>query len=184
MSTLKEKAEQILQEKNEKILPENFSENLTIYGVNGNIEDYRGYDEEHKLEIINNTEVIISEDWGGIFIIKGNINDWYNKGGLIDRETICEAHTSYSTVANAIGLTAEKIKKDEVILGVTGTYEGSGSYDVYSTGTNTEDEYDEETGDMIYSTSFEWLEKNGIRVSKDQIMIDNINSYNIELISR
>ena len=30
-----------------------------------------------------------------------------------------------SSVASAIGLTAEKIKKDEIILGITGTYEGN-----------------------------------------------------------
>lgn len=32
-----------------------------------------------------------------------------------------------SSVAPVVGVTAEKIKKDEVILGVTGTYEGAGS---------------------------------------------------------
>ena len=37
-----------------------------------------------------------------------------------------KVQSNYSSVASAIGLTAEKIKKDETILGVTGTYEGSG----------------------------------------------------------
>jgi hypothetical protein len=31
-----------------------------------------------------------------------------------------------ANVANAIGLTADKLKKDEVVLGITGTYEGEG----------------------------------------------------------
>ena len=39
MSTLKEKAEQILQEKEEKIIPENFGENLEIFDVTGGIKD-------------------------------------------------------------------------------------------------------------------------------------------------
>lgn len=33
---------------------------------------------------------------------------------------------SYSRVASTIGLTADKLKKDEVVLGITGTYEGEG----------------------------------------------------------
>ena len=37
MSTLKQKAEAILQEKTEKIIPENFSNELEIFGVVGNI---------------------------------------------------------------------------------------------------------------------------------------------------
>lgn len=39
MGTLKEKAELILQEKEEKIIPDNYSQNLNIFGVYGNIRE-------------------------------------------------------------------------------------------------------------------------------------------------
>lgn len=38
-------------------------------------------------------------------------------------------YTGYSTIATLAGLTADKLKKDEVVLGVTGTYEGSSGLD-------------------------------------------------------
>lgn len=44
---------------------------------------------------------------------------------IVNRDTQINASADQSVVANKIGATAEKIKKDEVILGVTGTYEGT-----------------------------------------------------------
>ena len=45
---------------------------------------------------------------------------YYPSGGSV------RVKANNSTLASNIGLTAEKIKKDETIIGVTGTYEGSG----------------------------------------------------------
>lgn len=42
-------------------------------------------------------------------------------------------YANKATVANAIGLTADKIKKGEVILGITGTYEGTDTSDATAT---------------------------------------------------
>lgn len=42
---------------------------------------------------------------------------------ILDSGVDIEMNSSYSNVATAIGLTADKIKKDETILGVTGTLE-------------------------------------------------------------
>jgi len=51
---------------------------------------------------------------------QGNQNQMFRTGDKIS------VYAPLSTVATTVGATAEKIKKDEVICGVTGTYEGSG----------------------------------------------------------
>ena len=43
---------------------------------------------------------------------------------ILDSNLNMEFSTSYSNVAEAIGLTPDKIKSGETILGVTGTYTG------------------------------------------------------------
>ena len=113
MSTLKEKAEAILQEKEEKIIPENFSENLEIMGVQGELPegDYYG------------------GVWGSYIDTSGDMLTFYGGSGskqIVGAENTASIGFSNDYVAGEIGLTANKIKKDEVILGITGTYEGSG----------------------------------------------------------
>lgn len=44
--------------------------------------------------------------------------------GVIDNTTKCSTIAPGSTVATAIGLTPDKIKAGETILGITGTYTG------------------------------------------------------------
>lgn len=51
--------------------------------------------------------------------LKYNITETHSK--IIRPDTTLVAEATYSTVANAIGLTADKIKNNETILGVTGT---------------------------------------------------------------
>lgn len=46
-------------------------------------------------------------------------------GIVTENETTFVAGTSFENLANTIGLTADKIKKGETILGITGTYEGT-----------------------------------------------------------
>ena len=43
----------------------------------------------------------------------------------LDSNLSMEFSANYTDIATAIGLTADKLKKDEVALGITGTYEGS-----------------------------------------------------------
>lgn len=49
-----------------------------------------------------------------------------NKDILFRANSNVNAEAPYSGVARAIKLTADKLKKDEVVLGITGTYEGEG----------------------------------------------------------
>lgn len=124
MSTLKEKAEQILQEKQEKIIPENFSSNLEIFDVQGNI--YTAGGMSYYYDSFEHNEYI--KDY--TFYSPDMRNSYPNGIYIKPQENYdCKlgVNISESTLANIIDLTADKIKKDEVILGITGTYEGSGS---------------------------------------------------------
>ena len=49
---------------------------------------------------------------------------------ILDSNVSMNFNADYSDVATAIDLTADKLKKDEVVLGITGTYEGEG-VDIY-----------------------------------------------------
>lgn len=187
MSTLKEKAEQILQEKNEKIIPENFSNNLAIFDVSGALNEFpftNADDLYGQITINEGTDEDTSgNSYRSIQLMGRDIRNYDkyivdNNGG---NDVVINMHST--SLAQSVGLTAEKIKKDEVILGITGTYVGSGSNDVYSLGTNVVEDYDEETGDTTYSMSYDWLEKNGVQVSKYQIEVDNLNPPGFELIS-
>lgn len=113
MSTLKDKAEAILQEKEAKIIPENFSENLEVLGVQGELPegDYYGGAFASSIEVRN-----------GMVTFYGGTGEKQ----IVGAENIAVIGFSNDNVAEAINLTADKIKKDEVILGITGTYEGSG----------------------------------------------------------
>lgn len=118
MSTLKEKALQIQAEKNEKIIPENFSEELSIFGVSGNVRNFC----EESIELNN----ISMDDYGSSVNIIGGIENIGSKG-LIDGMTSFWANLNCFRLADTIGLTADKIKKNETILGITGTYDGGSS---------------------------------------------------------
>lgn len=148
MSTLKEKAEQILQEKNEKIISENFSNNLTIFDVSGTLEEFAFVNADDL-----NGQITINEgtsqdtdgsSYASIQLMGRDIRncDKYivnNNGG---NDVAINMHST--SLAQSVGLTPEKIKKDETILGVTGTLESgfneygnyinsiAGSYDLCS----------------------------------------------------
>lgn len=151
MSILNDNLSQILQEKEQKIIPENIKSGVQIFDVTGTLET--GIDTSdadataddilsEKTAYVNGEKIIgtipISED-----------NSTYN---LEDIEDISGIDTSYysviqflttkkyrlyvkpdtkfyinvdkSILAQAIGLTADKIKAGETILGITGTYTG------------------------------------------------------------
>ena len=152
MSDLQTNLEQILQEKEQKIIPENIKSGVQIFDVVGTYEG-SGIDTSdatataddmlsEKTAYVNGEKIIgtipISED-----------NSTYN---LEDIEDISGIDTSYysiikflttkkyrlyvkpdtkfyinvdkSILAQAIGLTEDKIKAGETILGITGTYTG------------------------------------------------------------
>ena len=54
--------------------------------------------------------------------------NYINPGYYYPANSSVRVKANNSSLATAIGLTAEKIKKDETIIGVTGTYEGSSEY--------------------------------------------------------
>lgn len=124
MSTLKEKAEAILQEKNTKIIPENFSENLEILGIQGDISTYESGSgnlqfTENVVDLPDNNQFIME--------IENGSNVLYKEGSNMGLAAL------KSVVAQTIGLTANKIKKNETILGITGTYEGIDTSDANAT---------------------------------------------------
>lgn len=152
MSTLKEKAEQILQEKEEKIIAENIKKDIQIFDITGNLEegidtsdatalendivegktaytangfvegtirDFRTGMENAGADINN-----VSEDGTGKLIMQGamNFEDIVTTDG-----TPIDIEVQESMIASAIGLTANKIKKNENVLGVIGTLETTGT---------------------------------------------------------
>lgn len=151
MSTLKEKAEQILQEKEEKIIAENIKKDIQIFDITGNLEegidtsdatalendivegktaytangfvegtirDFRTGMENAGADINN-----VSEDGTGKLIMQGamNFEDIVTTDG-----TPIDIEVQESMIASAIGLIANKIKKNENVLGVIGTLETTG----------------------------------------------------------
>ena len=164
MSTLKEKAEQILEEKNEKIIPDNIKKDVQVFDIVGTLDS--GIDTsdatatandlvKNKTAYVNGQKLtgtiadwservgstglvsyhyIIPIDgscdiprWGvvdGALQVRGQ---WQDGPAYFTNGSQIEVWSPYELVRNGIGLTAEKIKKDETILGITGTYEGSSS---------------------------------------------------------
>lgn len=154
MSTLKEKAEQILQEKEEKIIAENIKKDIQIFDVTGNLEEGIDTSDANATEndIVENTSAYVD----GVKL-DGTLKDSREQSTIpytgsayygtnygttstvsfklpqntpdmvISSENEFLGYINNANFADSIGLTADIIKKDETILGVTGTYEGSGS---------------------------------------------------------
>ena len=109
MSTLKEKAEQILQEKENKIISDNFSRNLEIFGVKGDIMEYTAGSGPLSENIdLDGTVDSLQYRLNGDFLLRD--------GAFLDK--------SFTDIANYLDITPDKIKKGVEILGVTGTYVG------------------------------------------------------------
>lgn len=155
MSTLKQKAQDILDEKEEKIIPENIKKDIQIFDVTGTLEE--GVDTSDATategDLVENTSAYVNgvkiegtlidaREQSSVTDINGEIS--YFSGN--DNTTILCYETSddtpdivignsnqiYGNLDNAeftenIGLTADKIKKDETILGVVGTLDASGT---------------------------------------------------------
>lgn len=119
MSTLKEKAEQILQEKEEKIIPSNFKNTLTIFDVTGNIMDFENvgtgsqFMENDVIYNMGNNEFMVQ------------LYDLFSPGRAILHHTSLQiTNIPGERIAAVSNLTPDKLKKGETILGITGTYGG------------------------------------------------------------
>jgi hypothetical protein len=106
--TLKEKAQQILDEKTTKIIPGNFSEDLQIFDVVGSMDDIENGSS------IEGTPTYDSVN-GKVVLTNNNTDTILRSGAAIK--------ANQAQVASTINLTANKIKKDVTILGVTGNVE-------------------------------------------------------------
>lgn len=121
MSTLKEKARQILTEKQTKIIPNNLPNNVTAFGVQGSIPTIPSGSSASYIDMNATTY----GDWGdGYRTLECTFNsDTLHKSGSSISVPLTNPNMETNLVEN-MGITANKIKKDETILGVTGTYEG------------------------------------------------------------
>lgn len=115
MATILQKANEILDEKNEKLLPENLRKDVTCLGVTGTLEELVG------------EEITITPD-----IEEQVITPTEGKNGI--------TKATVSAVTNEIdaNITAENIKKDVSILGVTGTLETVSGEEIEVTPTTEE----------------------------------------------
>lgn len=148
MTSLESNLRSILSEKESKIIPENIKKDVQIFDVVGTLEE-GGIDTSDATATaeditINKTAYINGQKVTGnlplfpnsrTFTVDGGItNDTENSKltistintlkQILDSNLNMEFSTSYSNVAEAIGLTPDKIKSGETILGVTGTYTG------------------------------------------------------------
>ena len=147
MSDLKTNLQEILQEKENKIIPENIKKNVTIFDVTGTMQpgiDTSDADATANDIVSGKTAYINGEKITGILPLFPNSRTFTVDGGvtndtenskltistintlkqILDSNLNMKFSTSYSDVAEAIGLTADKIKLGETILGITGTYTG------------------------------------------------------------
>ncbi len=125
------------------LTPEILKKDETVLGVTGTLE--AGIDTSDATATaddiaFNKTAYVNNQKITGNLQNKGNIsvsgteltyNNYYlgfrillNERGIISNNTITLSNSN-SSVANKIGLTADKLKKDETVLGITGTYEGT-----------------------------------------------------------
>ena len=155
----------IYNEKKTKIIPANIKKDVTIFGVTGTYDGAilpygRMLD---NLDNINNTQISLRQDLSAITFV-GDISGYSTTSGESYPITECkiDSHSSMAVLANqgdvatAIGLTANKIKLGETILGVTGTYEGTaGGVKSFSTITEMQQDSSAQEGDIAIVLNLE-----------------------------
>lgn len=148
MSDLKTNLQEILQEKQDKIIPENIKKDVQIFDVTGTMEggidtsdanatasdiaqDKTAYVNGEKITgtlkklfelsyIVNNVVWTDETDLEQLRLDIPLLGD----GIVISNQTKTVVILHYDKLAEEIGLTADKIKAGETILGITGTYTG------------------------------------------------------------
>lgn len=155
MSTLMEKALQIQQEKYEKIIPENFSENLEIFGIQGQIDESDGWSSD--------TNIIYDYPEESRLVLRIDLDS----KRIFNYNSDIQIGASYNDIVNTINLTADKIKKDEIILGITGTYEGSSTSNRYLLYSEDREDYDEETGELLSHYLAYWIGCNNVQITSE-----------------
>ena len=150
MSELKTNLEAILQEKQDKIIPENIKKDIQIFDVTGTYEGLDTSDADAipldivaprtayvngqkiigSLPLFPNSRTFTVDNAGVINDTENNQLTFSTINALkqaLDSNLNMNFSANYSDVAQVIGLTADKIKAGETILGVTGTYIGEAS---------------------------------------------------------
>lgn len=113
MATILEKANEILQEKNDMVVPENIKKGVTMFGVEGTVEE----------KPLVETNIMIHD---GITIDVENVEQEMKVTGHTDREILLQEnatvdlHPTFAEAAEKIGVTPDKLVKGQTILGVEG----------------------------------------------------------------
>lgn len=124
MFNLKENLESILQEKEDKIKPENIKKDVQIFNITGTYEGNNAtagttiQNGDYGLE--NATSGEADNDIGYKFFTNAN-----TQSKLYEAGSIVEIHITNELIAQVLGITADKIKSGEVICGIEGTYTGN-----------------------------------------------------------
>ena len=149
MSELKTNLEAILQEKTEKIIPENIKKGIQIFDIVGTLDEgidtsdatatsndilypktayVNGQKVIGNLPLFPNTRTFTVDNAG----VTNNADDNQLTFSTINtlKQTLdsnlnMNFSANYTDIATAIGLTADKIKAGETILGIIGTYTGT-----------------------------------------------------------
>ena len=141
---LQQTLDNILNDKNTNLLPENLKAGITCLGVEGTMEP--GIDTsdanavtddivEGKTAYVNGEKItgtlsVSNQDYNGYRVEQSGENEITLSGSALAKRiyanqgTIPRMSINMITLAEGIGLTADKIKAGETILGVTGTYTG------------------------------------------------------------
>lgn len=145
---LQENLDAILLDKNTNLKPENLKEGVTCLGIEGTMNSGIDTSDANATAndiAINKTAYVNGQKITGILPLFPNTRTFTvsNAGvtnntedntldlttinttkQILDSNVSMNFNADYSDVATAIGLTADKIKAGETILGVTGTYTG------------------------------------------------------------
>lgn len=113
MSTLKEKAEQILQEKEEKIIPGEFLDTNIIFGIGGSFGDER----DTNIEAAEYPQITDTPEEENVVVVSNPNTDDI----VVNSMTNIESRLGYSELAQEIGLTDDILKEGNVVLGINGT---------------------------------------------------------------
>ena len=145
---LVDKLQNILSDKNTNLKPENLKQGVTCLGIEGTMNSGIDTSDANAIAediLINKTAYVNGQKITGTLPLFPNTRTFTvsNAGvtnntedstldlttinttkQILDSNVSMNFNADYSDVATAIGLTADKIKAGETILGITGTYTG------------------------------------------------------------